>query len=376
MRRSALLVIAMSSVAGAMAPRVARAQASAASGSVAGVVRDSAGVAIAGAEISIAGTSLVVESAVDGAFRIAKVSGGDVTVRVRRVGFRPKSVDIKIDGERTPALDLRLARMVQPLPAVLVNARNRGRDLTNGFEDRRLAGHGHFMTREDIEHWNPSTMTDLFRRIPGVRLVATRYIRNAIRFRNASCPPLVWLDGFPLASAEFDVDNFLPESIEAMEVYSGPSTVPIQFTTFNTISQCGTIVLWSREGEPRQRRDNGKTASAELAALIDAHTVFTADQVDIPARPDTATIRPAYPDSLYRARVPGMVVAEFVVDSVGEVSMDQFSIVASTHPLFSEAVRRALPVAKFIPARRAGRAVRQAVQWPFRFSVDSAAASK
>ncbi|MGH7720447.1 MAG: TonB family protein [Gemmatimonadaceae bacterium] len=70
---------------------------------------------------------------------------------------------------------------------------------------------------------------------------------------------------------------------------------------------------------------------------------------------------------LHAAGATGGVVAEFVVDTAGRVELETFNVVSSTHPRFTEAVRRALPAARFTPALLAGRRVRQLVQLPFRF---------
>ncbi|MEO7962311.1 MAG: energy transducer TonB, partial [Gemmatimonadaceae bacterium] len=67
----------------------------------------------------------------------------------------------------------------------------------------------------------------------------------------------------------------------------------------------------------------------------------------------------------------GKVMAEFVVAQSGEVIMDTFSIVTSTHPTLTEAVRRAVKDQRFIPASKEGKAVQQVVQQPFNFVPDS-----
>jgi outer membrane biosynthesis protein TonB len=43
-------------------------------------------------------------------------------------------------------------------------------------------------------------------------------------------------------------------------------------------------------------------------------------------------------------------------------------IISSSHPLFADAVRRAVAVAVFTPALRAGKPVRQLVHQPFEFT--------
>lgn len=337
-----------------------------------GVVRDSTGVGIAGAELTVAGTTLRAETEVDGAFRLGNLASGTVsTLHVRRLGFRPISVEIGPEAGGAP-ITVTLVRAAQELPAVFVNGnRNRPIDLRlGGFYERRKGGAGRFITRDQIEAMDPMMMTDVFRRIPGAQISSSvGGMRNSVRFRGQRCPPLVFLDGTPLAAGEFDLDALVPSSIEAMEVYSGPAGLPAQFMAPPYIQACGTIVIWSRSGERRPKRSGDKTAAATLAELVEAAKVYTADQVDTPAHAADGAppVRPVYPDSLYNAHVDGTVVAEFVVDAQGEVSLDEFSVVSSTHPLFSEAVRHALPDAKFIPAQRQGHAVRQVVQWPFRF---------
>ncbi len=342
--------------------------------SVAGVVRDSSGASVAGADVSVDGTRLSVETAADGMFRLYGMAAGMATITVRRLGFRPLSVplDVRSGGDAERAV-ITLARAPQQMAAVVVVGNRPTHDATRGMQDRRRkSGSGHYFSRADIENARPQVMTDLIRRIPGARLQSIGGIRNAVRFRNAKCPPLVWLDGLPLGSSEFDIDNLTPSSIEAIEVYSGFASTPAQFTmTQNIRQQCGAIVIWSRQGEASPRRKRNASAAAELATLIEAFRVYSADQVDVQAQRDTQAFgQPAYPDSLLRANTSGDVLAEFVVDTAGRVLMEHFSIVSSTHPLFSDAVERALPLARFIPAQKSGKAVRQAVQWPFRFRVD------
>lgn len=345
---------------------------------IAGVVRDSSGASVSGAEVTVDGTRLRVATGVDGLFRLFGVPEGTASVTVRRLGYRPLTtlLDVRLatDGERAV---LTLARAPQQMAQVVVVGNRLVHDATRGMQERRRkSGAGHYFSRADIENARPQVLTDLIRRVPSARVMSVGGVRNAVRFRNAKCAPLVWLDGLPLGSAEFDIDNLTPMSIEAMEVYSGFASTPAQFTmTQNIRQQCGAIVIWSRQGDASPRRRRNANAAAELAMLIEEFRVYAADQVDVQARPDTqGFVQPAYPDSLLRANTSGDVLAEFVVDTLGRVLMDHFSIVSSTHPLFSDAVERALPLAHFMPARKDGKAVRQAVQWPFRFRVAASAA--
>jgi TonB family protein len=334
-------------------------------GGVVGTVRDSTGAGLVGAELSVVGTDLRTRSDESGAFRLTNVRRGTAALRVRRLGFRPTTVEVTVDSGANAPVKVTLARLAQELTPVLVRAdRRRYTGPFADFYERRDRGFGRFITRADIERRNPMMFTDLLRQIPGVHLVSTPGIDHAVRIRGNSCAPLIWVDGMPLSKlVEFDLDALSPQDIEGIEVYSGISTVPVQFQWVRGEASCGAIVIWSRQGELRPKK-----RTVDLAQLVAALEVFTADQVDTVVRADTASpAAPMYPDSLRGAGVGGLVVAEFVVDTTGGVEMDTFGVVSSSHPAFTDAVRRALTEARFRPAWRAGRTVRQVVQEPFRF---------
>jgi protein TonB len=83
-----------------------------------------------------------------------------------------------------------------------------------------------------------------------------------------------------------------------------------------------------------------------------------------------AGIVPEYPASLRAAGIEGEVRAQFVVDASGRADIGSLRILSSTNELFAEAVKRALPKMKFIPARIGSRAVAEMVQQAFVFRLD------
>jgi TonB family protein len=93
-----------------------------------------------------------------------------------------------------------------------------------------------------------------------------------------------------------------------------------------------------------------------------------------PARPANSVV-PRYPDSLRSARVEGEVLVAFVVDTSGLVVASTLKVLRSTDPLFTQAVRDAVPSMRFVPADLNGRKVKQLVQEPFYFDVRGSAAS-
>lgn len=343
-------------------------------GGVKGTVRDSTGLSVEGAQIFVTGSELRGESGADGEFTLTHAKAGPLVIHVRRIGFAPDSTRVTVLAGSNVSAEVTLRRLAIQLSPVVVLGR---RELTGrmaGFYQRMSRGHGHFLTRDQVERRNPSNMTDLFRMVPGVR-VESRGFTNQVRFRGGRCAPLTWLDGSPLYAGEFDLDSVDPRTFEGIEIYSGAASVPAEFQGNRSVSSaCGTIVLWSRQGElrPKKRPKGAPSAAAEIARMVEQLTVFTAQQVDREARVDSSQlVHPVYPDSMFLAMVPGRVLVEFVVDATGDVNMDTFNVVMMTHPLFVNPVRFALKDQRFIPALRKGQAVQQVVQLPFTFVPDS-----
>ena len=78
---------------------------------------------------------------------------------------------------------------------------------------------------------------------------------------------------------------------------------------------------------------------------------------------------PRYPTSLRMRNQSGVVCGEFVVDTSGRVLMSTFKALESTDSLFTEAVRKYLAAAEFLPAEVHGRKVALVVRMPFVFSI-------
>src|SRR3954471_6157239 len=83
--------------------------------------------------------------------------------------------------------------------------------------------------------------------------------------------------------------------------------------------------------------------------------------------PGTGNLR--YPDMLRSANVEGEVLAQFVVDADGRYEAGSFKVLKSSHELFTQAVKNALPNMRFYPAEVGGQKVKQLVQQPFTFSL-------
>lgn len=359
-------------------PRAARAQAEpppAGPVAVSGAVHGPGGISIVGAEVTVmprlAPTAVGVQHRTytddAGRFRIPAVAAGRASVVVRRIGYRLATQDVVLDGR---PLALEVEAVPQQLSAVVVQSRRRVYDgPLADWNRRRDFGMGRFITREEIDRRNPLRTSDLLRTIPGIMVQNSRG-QSVVRIRGNRCDPLVFIDGMPAYAGYFDIDALVPSTLEGIEVYAGLGTVPVELRGSRGEHTCGVLALWSRMPEPRRRTKKKPVTAEDLAALVASATLYTADQVDVPAKVDPENpVEPVYPDSLKRAHVPGEAIVEFVVDTAGVVETETVGVVASSDPKFGEAVRYAVPAARFTPALKAGRRVRQLVQLPVRFEL-------
>jgi hypothetical protein len=240
---------------------------------VRGVVMDASSLQpIMGATVEVVGTGLRTTIASDGSFDLRRLPAGPVSLSARRLGFSPVSHDVDLIHGETVSLPLgtfRLEELPVGLPPVIVEAERptTRRPLTE-FWERRKAGGGAFITREEFEkQGNPQKPTDVLRRMRGIKVrgnpnyggslpsgggVDTRhYIIQTSRgpsrsFGAGECPPLLFLDHISLGdAAQVSIDDILPlVNIEAIEAYSSAATMPPQFN--RTGSACGVIVFWTR----------------------------------------------------------------------------------------------------------------------------------
>jgi protein TonB len=94
-------------------------------------------------------------------------------------------------------------------------------------------------------------------------------------------------------------------------------------------------------------------------------------QVEEAAAPSGGNPEPQYPNSMRELGMIGRVVVQFVVGANGRVEPGSIKIMEATNSAFAAAVREVLPRHRFSPAKIGGKAVRQIVQQPFVFRLDS-----
>jgi hypothetical protein len=338
-----------------------------------GEVRSVEGAPIAGARVRVLASS---DSALrtaqgvtgdDGRFQIVGLLPGPHVLEFRRLGFRPETLTVEVPTSVDGAIVVPLTPLAVALPAIAVREEAAPRvGPFREFEAHRQRGFGNFITRRDIEQRRAYRTSDLFRMVANLE-VERDGSRAVVRMRGRHCDPLVWLDRVPLVGGFPDLDALAPNSIEGIEIYSGVSTVPPDLIGPREAGGCGVIVLWTRHGE-RPAPEASSPVTLDFSDEVGQQQLFTADQVDSMAAPLAgAALAFPYPDALLDLKKDGTVLAEFVVDTLGRVRAGVVNIVAASHPLFADVVRRTLSSTRFSVAVRRGRLVEQVVFLPVAF---------
>jgi TPR repeat protein len=199
-----------------------------------------------GREFGIAGVGITVMagaqpstlSGPQGRFSFTGVQPGLVDVRFDRLGYAPRTATVIVQPDAT--VEIAAAMSARPIELDPIEVIVRSRVLeNNGFYQRALTSWGTQLTREDLMEFNPAFVSELFRRIPGVRVEGGAVVGRRVAF-GEQCNLRIFLDGIPMDGWEFD--SIPPQYLEAMEVYQGLG-IPIQYGP-----ACGVVLLWSRVG--------------------------------------------------------------------------------------------------------------------------------
>ena len=121
------------------------------------------------------------------------------------------------------------------------------------FEERRARGGGRYFTRAQIDKMQPRLVTDILRRVPGFQFQPARSDGPSVqtgRTGTRICPVLYYINGAPFpVGADQTINSFIDsDAVDAIEVYSGSSSIPAQFNSSMYNSRCGVIIIWTRAG--------------------------------------------------------------------------------------------------------------------------------
>jgi hypothetical protein len=189
----------------------------------------------------------------NGVFVYRIVPEGTYLLRLRHIAYQTVEDTVDVPPESEVELDIRLVPTAIELEPIVVAAAYSTGGKMRAFYERRRTGHGSYIGRADVEEQNPSFVTDMLRRIPGLRLVPRGGGGMTLGYQvvmRGNCQPAIFIDGILATRGGLSLDEmFRPDDIEGIEIYRGPQT-PAAFLR----NDCGTILIWTRPGGgPRGR---------------------------------------------------------------------------------------------------------------------------
>jgi hypothetical protein len=229
-------------------------------------------VALPGVEVTIGRLDKRTTTNDSGRFEIRGIPAGSFEISVRRVGYAAQTTSLSFAAGQTVDREIVMQRLTN-LDTVTVQASK-----IPSFDEHRRIGLGRFLTREQLAMRENSSLSEVLRDVPGVKVYRGRtgktwvYSgRRQITSINAQgtgrgsdqldpsdardgaaaglCYSQVYLDDTPLyrnATREplVDINQFRVDAIESIEYYAGPASTPLKYSKLN--SHCGVIVIHSR----------------------------------------------------------------------------------------------------------------------------------
>lgn len=195
-----------------------------------------------------------------------------IVVDVRRIGFRPRQVEVEVSGDSTLAIELEPS--IQQLAGATITAAQPRKALELSGVYRRTQDRekginiGHFITEEDIERRKPHRITQMLEAIPGVRILRRPSTNTGegssclsehdpycwVPAGRNDCPMTVYVDGRrmnPLRHLGREKPyahgvDYLAQTnhVAGIEVYSTANRAPPEYQMLN--GTCGVILIWTK----------------------------------------------------------------------------------------------------------------------------------
>ncbi len=176
------------------------------------------------------------------------VDADSVDLGAAYLGYGAVDTTVAVSADANTYVVLGLSPGVRSLGDVVVTAEtlNRRRLERVGFFDRRDAHTGAFLTREELDARNVSQFSDIFRGMNGVRIDRGRGLSRLVSTRRRDCPMTVFVDGTEAAYLSDNVDSLPFGDVAAVEVYRGPSEVPMAYAHTRFRNSCGAVLIWTQ----------------------------------------------------------------------------------------------------------------------------------
>jgi hypothetical protein len=229
-----------------------------------GIVRDTAGRPLVGAQVMTAEATAITEA--DGRFELRDLRADTLHLLIRRIGHQPASITLAPDRGVIVEFAATLVPTVVELGTIVVEGRTLDRRLwTAGYYDRAALGHGTYLGPEELGRH--SSLATALRMVPSVRMSRAPDGR-AMAFGPTGtgvCPLDVHVDGVLVRWAnEVGLETLVgPGEVQAVEVYARASQVPAMLRTVGGVAgtggvpnatgvandgpvDCGALLVWTK----------------------------------------------------------------------------------------------------------------------------------
>lgn len=226
-------------------------------GTVRGRVTSAAQRPLAGAQVSVAGSSLRAVTGPSGEYTLANVPAGARTLRAELIGFAPAERSVSVGAGQTTSADFTLAETALALDELVVTA-------TGTIRKREVATSVATIGGGELERAPVRTTQDIITaRAPGVTVLANSGQPGAggmIRLRGNNSisqgnNPIIYVDGVRIYSGSTPVNlsarqaslplNDIPaEDIERVEIVKGAAAT----TLYGTEASGGVIQIFTKRG--------------------------------------------------------------------------------------------------------------------------------
>ena len=180
-----------------------------------------------------------------GRFDLRDLEPGLMEVQFTHLGYASRTTTLIVQAGRTVEINASISAQPIELEPIEVTVRSRFLE-RNGFYRRMGGGWGDQFTRQNLDAIDPMYVSDVLRRVAGVRVVhsyrgAVAVSGRSAGFSGGGCVLPVYVDGIRVYDA--DLDQYPPEWIDAMEVYHGIAATPFEYSMLNS---CGVVLIWTR----------------------------------------------------------------------------------------------------------------------------------
>ena len=212
-------------------------------------------------DVTVNGTTRHLVTGPTGRALLPDMPVGKFTVRARHIGFQPGQLEADVEPGRNtvPILLSRNAIPALDTVRVLGNQRLIGIRRNDEVEARRRLGLATVsITRDDIVKRNPIDTWQMLTGIPSIRVIDSANVTvESSRSKDVTpggivkpCYILVMVDGIVktgMPGNAYDLRDLpKPEEVHAIEVFAGPSSIPVQYGGTGTDKWCGMIAVWTR----------------------------------------------------------------------------------------------------------------------------------